>query len=199
MNAYPLPHNYSPMRSALPIPPILIAALAMVALAGCQPGTARPVPSVPQIGGDLKCSQGDHGYEDPQAGWGFCYPGTWRYTEHAQANESPAGFDLVLDVFNDPCGHSGCGPGEGDFAVIIISTYDRDSAPDLASWMAAHIGPSPNLQSISWGNAIEAARLPDGRRIALTQHQVVVMDLRSGPLDLEPEMSARLATWKFDF
>ena len=38
-----------------------------------------------------------------------------------------------------------------------------------------------------------------GRRIALTPHQVVIMDLRSGQglLDLEAEMSKRLRTWKF--
>jgi hypothetical protein len=52
---------------------------------------------------------------------------------------------------------------------------------------------------IDWGNSAEAALLPDGRRIALTPHQVVIMDLRSGQglLDLEAQMSKRLRTWKF--
>lgn len=178
---------------------MLLALLAIFALAGCQPGTARPVPSVPQIGGDLKCASGDHGYEDPQAGWGFCYPATWRYQEHVQGSESPSGFDLVLDIFNDPCGHTGCGPGEGDFAVMVISTYDRQSAPSLAAWISANMSSAAQPSTISWGNAIEAAQFPDGRRIALTPRQVVIMDLRSGPLDLEPEMSSRLGTWKFSF
>ena len=187
------------MRTPLPIPPKLLAALALFALAGCQPGTARPVPSVPQIGGDLKCASGDHGYEDPQAGWGFCYPGTWRYTERAQASQSPSGFDLVLDVFNDPCGHTGCTPGEGDFAIMIISTYDRGSASDLAGWLGANMSSASVGEPITWGNAVEAVRLQDGRRVALTPHQVVIMDLHSGPLNLEPEMLARLSTWKFTF
>jgi len=41
--------------------------------------------------------------------------------------------------------------------------------------------------------------MPDGRRIALTPHNVVILDLRSGQglLNLEAEMSKRLGTWKF--
>ena len=187
------------MRTPLPIPRTVIAALAMFALAGCQPGTARPVPSVPQIGSGLKCASRDEGYEDPQGAWGFCYPGTWKYTPHAQSSASPSGFDLVLDVFNDPCGHTGCGPGEGDFAIIVVSTYTRGTAPDLASWVSTNLGAGQQLQPITWGNAVEAAQLADGRRIALTQHQVVILDLRSGPLNLEPDMSSRLNTWKFSF
>jgi hypothetical protein len=67
--------------------------------------------------------------------------------------------------------------------------------------MQANLTPVPVGQVIQWGNATEADRLSDGRRIALTQHQVVIMDLRSGvgQLDLEAEMSARLSTWKFSF
>jgi hypothetical protein len=106
---------------------------------------------------------------------------------------------------------------------MIISTYERGSSSDLAAWIASNLNPpspspsgspsasppsspssSPSaspatLPSISWGNAVEAARLPDGRRIALTPHHVVIMDLHSGLLDLESAMSARLATWKFTF
>ena len=41
-------------------------------------------------------------------------------------------------------------------------------------------------------------KLTDGRRIALTPHHVVIMDLHSGPLNLEKEMSSRLSTWKFN-
>jgi hypothetical protein len=84
---------------------------------------------------------------------------------------------------------------------MILSTYQRGDAADLASWVQANLKPVPKLQPISWGNSVEAARLDDGRRIALTQHTVVVMTLRSqqGLLDLEGEMSARLGTWRFSF
>ena len=41
--------------------------------------------------------------------------------------------------------------------------------------------------------------MSDGRRIALTPNQVVILELRSGfgLLDLESDMSRRLGTWKF--
>ena len=41
--------------------------------------------------------------------------------------------------------------------------------------------------------------LSDGRRIALTPNQVVILELRSGfgLLDLESAMATRLGTWKF--
>ena len=55
------------------------------------------------------------------------------------------------------------------------------------------------MTAITWGNAVEAGQLADGRRVALTQHHVVILDLHSGLLDLETEMSSRLSTWKFSF
>jgi hypothetical protein len=104
---------------------------------------------------------------------------------------------------------------------MIISTYERGTSSDLVSWIGANltppspspsaspsaspaISPSPSsspsiLESISWGNAVEAKRLPDGRRIALTPHHVVIMDLHSGLLDLESAMSTRLGTWVFSY
>jgi hypothetical protein len=41
--------------------------------------------------------------------------------------------------------------------------------------------------------------MSDGRRIALTPNQVVILELRSGfgLLDLEAALSTRLGTWKF--
>jgi len=197
------------MLFPLPIPRSILAAMAMVALAGCQPNSAHPVPSVPQIGGDLKCSKGDHGYEDPQAGWGFCYPGTWRYTERSQASQSPPGLDLTFDITfvrvparalrprQAPLPPA-ASPCSGDFAFMIISTYQRGDSSSLAGWAESNLKTSA-LETISWGNAVEAARLRDGRRIALTPHHVVIMDLHSGLLNLESEMSPRLATWKFSF
>src|ERR1700686_2143907 len=178
------------MPTPLPSPVKTFATVALVlVLAGCQTGPpTRPVPSVAQIGSNLKCASGDHGFEDPQAGWGFCYPGTWKYQERSQGSTSPPGLDLTFDITDIPCtsptGASArpvCSPDAGLFAFIIISTYERGSSPDLASW--------------------EQANLTDGRRIALTQHHVVIMDLHSGVghLDLETQMSSRLDTWKFTF
>lgn len=196
------------MPSPLPFPPEKLALVGLVlVMAGCQLGpTSHPVPSVPQIGSDLKCPDGDHGYEDPQAGWGFCYPGTWRYTERSQASESPSGLDLTFDITDAPCsspppggGAPHCSPNAGLFAFMIVSTYQRGTAGDLTTWVQANLKPTSDLQQISWGNSVEAVRLADGRRLALTPHHVVVMDLHSGLLDLETEMSSRLSTWKFSY
>src|ERR1700694_5717893 len=61
--------------------------------------------------------------------------------------------------------------------------------------------PQPSLPPIQWGNATDAAQMADGKRIALTPHHVVILELRSGLdlLDLETPMSARLGTWKFAY
>src|SRR5438128_7994397 len=127
------------MPTPLPIPRKILTAVALVALVGCQPNYPRPVPSVPQIGSNLQCPKGDHGYEDPQAGWGFCYPGTWRYTERSQASQSPPGLDLTFDITFVPPTPTPCpspspspsaspgasplpaaSPCSGDFAFMII-------------------------------------------------------------------------------
>ena len=195
------------MRSPLPFPRITLAAVALVVvLAGCQPGGSHPVPSVPQIGSNLKCSQGDHGYQDIQAGWGFCYPGTWRYIERSQASQSPPGLDLTFDITDFACSSPGpggtapkCSPNAGSFAFMIISTYQRGSATDLPSWIQSNMTNPPTSDSIAWGNSVQAVKLADGRRVALTPHHVVIMELRPGPLDLEAAMSSRLSTWSFDF
>ena len=190
-------------------PRMLLVAAAMVVIAGCQTGPGgHAVPSVAQIGGDLKCASGDGPTEDPQAGWGFCHPGTWKYIERSQASTSPPGLDLTFDITDVPCspapsgsGQPSCSTDAGLFAFMIISTYERGSASNLADWELANLGPGAATQPISWGNAVEAGRLADGRRIALTPHHVVILDLRSGQghLDLETQMSARLDTWKFSF
>jgi hypothetical protein len=198
------------MPTPLPSPVKTFATVALVlVLAGCQTGPpTRPVPSVAQIGSNLKCASGDHGFEDPQAGWGFCYPGTWKYQERSQGSTSPPGLDLTFDITDIPCtsptGASArpvCSPDAGLFAFMIISTYERGSSADLASWEQANLAVVPASETISWGYSVEAAKLADGRRIALTQHHVVIMDLHSGVghLDLETQMSSRLDTWKFTF
>ena len=191
----------------------LVWIVALVLLAGCQPGSNnRPVPSVAQIGGDLKCASADHGFSDFQAGWGFCYPGTWKYNERSQSSSSPPGLDLTFDITDIPCvdasaapgaatPHPVCSPNAGLFAFMIISTYQRGSVSSLAAWEQVNWTTPPTSTPITWGDAVEAAQLPDGRRIAMTQHHVVVLDLHSGQghLDLETEMSSRLATWKFTY
>lgn len=190
------------MTTLQPIPPKTLILAVMLALAGCQPGSgSHPVPSVAQIGADLKCPAGDHAYEDPQLGWGFCYPQTWKYIERAQAIDVPKGVDLTFDfTCLSDCKTSTPGgtPGTNLFGFMIVSTYERSGASDLATWTAANLKPAPKtLDPIAWGNAQEAAVMPDGRRIALTPQFVVILDVRSGPLDLEGEMASRLDTWRF--
>lgn len=197
---------------------LAIFPLLAVVLAACQIGTPqpRPVPSVRQIGSDLKCQSGDHGYED-QVGWGFCYPGTWQYTLKSQSNDVPVPeLDLIFDITNVPtvngtplpaCPSDApsplpgatprCDPHAGEFGVIIVSTYSRANQPDLASWVQAALSPAPTLTPMTWGNAVEAGLLSDGRRIALTPQQVVILTLHPGNLDLEGAIAPRLDTWKF--
>ena len=84
---------------------------------------------------------------------------------------------------------------------MIISTYERGTASSLAAWVQTNLTGDHPLQPLTWGNAVEAGRFADGRRIAMTQHHVVILDLRAGlgNLDLESNMSTRLATWVFSF
>jgi len=83
---------------------------------------------------------------------------------------------------------------------MIISTYERGSSANLAAWEQANMKTVPTSETIKWSNAVEAAKLADGRRIALTEHHVVILDLsRNGLLDLELQMSSRLNTWKFSY
>jgi hypothetical protein len=190
---------------AIPLLPILLAA--------CQLGSPynRATPSVSQIGSDLKCQNGDHAFEDNVAGWGFCYPGTWKYNLRAQSVVNPPELDLVFDITNFPCvipsapaGQSPepqcSGADAGLFGLMIVYTYQRGDAASLSDWMHTNLNPLPSPgDAISWGNAKEAMRLADGRRIALTATHVVVLELRSGAgnLDLEAAMAPRLDTWKF--
>jgi hypothetical protein len=98
---------------------------------------------------------------------------------------------------------------------MVISTYERGNSANVADWLQANgkdasISPTAVLTAIEWGDSIEAYKMGDGRRIALTQHHVVLLDLHCGTsagacdpnqghLDLEALMSARLQTWKFTF
>ena len=193
--------------------------LLAVLLVACQPGdTNRPTPSVNQIGSDLKCASGDHAYADP-VGWGFCYPGDWKYNLRAQSSVDRRGLaelDITFDITNIPTVNGSplpacpsppppprtpavCSVEAGLFGYMIISTYERGGSPDLSSWLTDVVSPVRTGTPITWGNAAAAVRLADGRRVALTRTQVVILDLRSGlnNLDLEAAMSSRLNTWKF--
>jgi hypothetical protein len=225
----PPPRLPSPVKTIAAVH-LLVLVLALFALAGCQPGpNARPVPSVTQIGSELKCLNGDHGYSDLQAGWGFCYPGTWQYRIRAQSFQSPdpRELDITFDITDVPCTAASAAPGQasarpacsgdaGLFAFMIVYTFDRGGAPNLEAWQKANPKVASGarvasvVETIRWGNAVEAARLTDGRRIALTPLHVVVLELRSGQgngcvtpkgspcyLDLEAPMASRLNTWKF--
>ena len=70
---------------------------------------------------------------------------------------------------------------------------------DLTSWLDTNLTHPPANGPISWGNSLQAVRLADGRRVALTPHHVVILELHPSPLDLETQMSSRLATWKFSY
>lgn len=198
---------------------LILSVLVSVLAGACQQqATPRPVPSVAQIGEDLVCSSTEHAFEDAQAGWGFCYPESWRYNERAQGDTNPTRLDLTFDVTDTKAGcPANCpscveptpAPGgatpptctltSGLFGFMIISTYERLDAKDLVTWMQNTLPSVPARQAIVWGDASEADLLADGRRIALTQQHVVIMELRSGQgqLNLEAEMSTRLSTWKF--
>ena len=188
--------------------------LLLLVVAACQSGpVSHPVPTVSQIGGDLKCAGTDHGFSDATAAWGFCYPGTWKYNLRSQSSSNPVRLDLTFDITDIPCvtgtpvsGETPrpvCASGAGLFGFMIVSTFERGSSTDIASWMDANLlKPIPTItQEIVWGNASEAARLSDGRRIALTPHHVVILDLRTtlNQLNMEDLMSSRLNTWAFTF
>lgn len=192
-----------------------LALVTLAAVAACTNGTPNiPVPSVKELGSDLKCPSGDHGYEDQQAGWGFCYPATWKYLPRTQNSGSPAGQDTTFDITDDsPCSTPppgnppSCPPTRGLFAFMIISTYDRGGSATLGDWVATNETATfkdsfKNPTAISWGNSSEALVFgTDKARMALTPHHVIVLELRSGEgnLNLEAEMSSRLSSWKFTY
>jgi hypothetical protein len=95
---------------------------------------------------------------------------------------------------------------------MVVSTYERGGLSSLTAWQGRFLPSAAVSENISWGNAVEAAKLVDGRRIALTPRHVVVLELRQGQgtkclngqgqptpcyLDLDTPMGMRLKTWKF--
>ncbi|HKC19952.1 MAG TPA: hypothetical protein VKE27_10015, partial [Candidatus Dormibacteraeota bacterium] len=133
-----------------------------------------------------------------------------RYQEKVQATDSPSGVDLTFEItcLTDckpicPTPTSGepttCTPQTGLFGFMIVSTYDRGGASDLDGWLASKLPHATKGDPLEWGNALEAAKLSDGRRVALTPHDVVILDVHPSLLDLDGEMSSRLGTWKFTY
>lgn len=174
----------------------MLAALATLATAGCSLNGApapAPVPSIKTEGQNVKCPSGDHGIDEVQFGWSWCYPSTWKFQERLQPTTRPVGVDATYDIVNDlPAGQ----PGSGDFGFLIVGTYEIGTSTDLESWVTANIGPGLTLTPISWGNAKSAAVDDQGRRFALTATHVVEMDVRGQAI--ADQMSKRLDTWKFD-
>jgi len=171
--------------------------LATLAGAGCSlpssTPTPAPEPSIKTEGQGVHCPDGDHGIDEVQFGWSWCYPATWKFQERLQPTTTPTGVDATFDIVNDiPAGQ----PGSGDFGFLIVGTYQIGTTADLDSWVAANIGPGQQLTPITWGNARTAEIDGQGRRFALTATHVVEMDVRGAAISAE--MAKRLDSWKFD-
>ncbi len=77
----------------------LLALLAGPLLAACAgTGSAAPAPTVAAADAGIHCPQGDHGLSQPQLGWSFCYPGTWKFRERVQKSDYPSGVDDTFDI-----------------------------------------------------------------------------------------------------
>ena len=173
----------------------LLAVLAILPLAGCSftPAKPAPAPTIRTEGQDVKCPGSDHGIEEVQFGWSWCYPSSWKFQERLQPTQLPQGVDATFDIVNDlPSGQK----GSGDFGFLIVGTYQIGASSDLPAWITSNIGADEQLSAISWGNARDAQEDTQGRRFAMTATHVVEMDVRG--TGIAAEMGTRLATWKFN-
>lgn len=177
----------------------LIWLLAGPLLAACGGGPSAAAPTIAPADAGVHCAAGDHGLNEPQLGWSFCYPGTWKFRERVQQSLNPAGVDDTFDIVDVPPSPN---PDQGKFGFLIIGTYVRGGSPDLASWVAKNVGDGITLEPIKWGNAKEAAIVSGShRRYALTANHVVLLDPRGadGNLDLDGQLSSRLGSWNFQY
>ena len=177
---------------------LVLAVIAAGLFVGCAPPTtqARP-PATPTPSSQSSCQGDDHAIADAQLGWGFCYPATWRYRERSAQVGPPQGIDTTFDIVE----FAPNTPDDGKFGFMIVSTYQRQGAAHLADWVQQYAPDQTGLHPLSWGNAQEAVQADSGRRLALTPHHVVELDIREGVgnLGVEEIMSSRLATWRFDY
>ena len=175
---------------------VLLVSLALTACAGSQPQPAQQAAANPNQG----CTGSDHGLSEQELGWQFCYPASWRFIEKLQGSDAPTGVDTTFDITD-----TASGGGNGLFGFMIVGTYERGSQATLRQWLAANYAAyrgSSKLETIQWGNALDAAVDPaSGKRFALTEHHVVVLELKAGQgnLDLNTAMTGRLSSWKFAY
>ena len=172
----------------------LLLVLVAVLITACSLSSGNapaPAPTVHTEGDGLSCPGGDHGIQEVQFGWSWCYPSTWKFQERLQPSQHPKGVDATFDVVNDlPRGTA----GSGDFGFMIIGTYEATRG-SLADWVAANVAGTETLTPIVWGNAREAAQDQDGRRFAITPAHVIELDIRGTAIS--DAMGSRLSTWKF--
>ena len=155
-----------------------------------SPGVASASPTPAGTGDRLRCSGGDNKVSDANLGWGFCYPATWHLRERAIGTTTPAGVDTTFDVIADG----------GLFGFMIVGSYDRASAPDLAAWLKSNEPGDGPTDPIRWGPATEAVQVRGTlKRYALASGRVYLLDLRQGAdnLQLDAEMAKRLDAWVF--
>lgn len=179
---------------------LLVGAIGVLLLSACETAAApAPQPSVGVVGSTIRCSGVDHAIDDPQLGWGFCYPGSWRFRERAQQLDAPTGVDTTFDIVDaSPRGSS----NSGKTGFMILGTYELGPSSTLQDWLDRYVDKGLESTPIEWGNARESVLVAaSGRRYARTPHHVIVLEIRGGGdnLDVEGEMAQRLKTWKFVF
>ncbi len=170
-------------------------AASLIVLIACTGNSGTPTrsqsPSLPPGAGGLRCAAQDHSLNLQQLGWGFCYPGDWKYIEREVGTTSPHGVDTTLDIV---------GAKDGLFGFMIIGSYDRGDSPSLQAWLAENEPDDADTSPIHWGNATEAVAVKGQlKRYALSPHRVYLMNIREGAgnLDLDGAMSQRLQYWVF--
>jgi hypothetical protein len=174
---------------------VLLAIVTIVLLGACtsnSPKSASSAATPPAAGAGLRCLADDHGLNVVQLGWGFCYPATWKFREREVSSTAPTGVDTTLDIVGD----------QGFFGFMIIGSYDRNGAASLNAWLAANAPDDQDATAITWGNAKEAVQVTGQlKRYAMTGGRVYLLNEREGAgnLDLDAEMSKRLANWSFSF
>lgn len=180
----------------------LLATLVAFALVACSSGPGQSTASMQAASPAPRaepatptCAVDDHLLQDRVLGWAFCYPTTWRFFVRSQTSQTPKGVDLTLDISD--AGASG--DEKGQFAFVIIGTYERAHSASLQDWMSAnHV--AGQLDPITWGDALEAGQVHGTNRLfALTPHQVVELDIRAGRSRIGQQLADRLATWRFSY